>query len=92
MLTTIWEPPTKCKFFIGWSYKEGFGSSIDPRMLFNLEELIQPQDLFDLEAQFTMEEIDQVIKKFPTNRAPGLDGFNGIFLNVGILLNKISIP
>ena len=47
------------------SYKERLGSSIDPPMLFNLEELIQPQDLSSLEAQFTMEEIDQVIKEFP---------------------------
>ena len=49
-------------------------------MLFNLEELIQPQDLSELEAPFSKDEIDQVIKDLPTDRAPGPDGFNGTFL------------
>ena len=61
-------------------------------MFFNLEELIQPKDLSELEAPFSMDEIDQVIKDIPSERAPGPDGFNGSFLkNVGILSKKTSI-
>ena len=62
------------------SYKDRLGTSIDPPMLCNLDELIQPQELSDLEAPFTMDDIDQVIKELPTDRAPGPDGFNGTFL------------
>ena len=49
-------------------------------MLFNLEELIQPEDLSELEAPFSMDEFDQVIKDIHSDRAPGPDGFNGLFL------------
>ena len=74
------------------SFKERLGKSIDPPMLFNLEELIQPKNLFELEAPFTMDEIDQVIKDIPTERAPRPDGFNGSFLkNAGILSNRTFI-
>ena len=67
------------------SFKDRLGKSIEPHMLFNLEEIIQPSDLSALEAPFTMEEIDQVIKDIPSDRAPGPDGFNGAFLkNAGI--------
>jgi hypothetical protein len=31
-------------------------------------------------APFTRKEIDDVIKEMPTDRAPGPDGFNGLFL------------
>lgn len=36
-------------------------------------------DLSDLEAIFTEEEVWQVIKEIPSDRAPGLDGFIGVF-------------
>ena len=49
-------------------------------MLFNLEEIIQPKDLSELDAPFSMDEIDQVIKDIHSDRAPGPDGFNGLFL------------
>ncbi|KAM3260750.1 hypothetical protein ACQJBY_051787 [Aegilops geniculata] len=62
------------------SYKDRLGKAINPPMLFNLEELIQPKDLSELEAPFTMDEIDQVIKYIHSDRAPGPDGFNGLFL------------
>ena len=62
------------------SYKDRLGKAINPPMLFNLEELIQPKDLSELEAPFSMDEIDQVIKDIHSDRAPGPDGFNGLFL------------
>lgn len=49
-------------------------------MLINLEEIIQPYNLRHLDDQFTIDEIETVAKEFPTDRAPGLDGFNGLFL------------
>ena len=62
------------------SYKDRLGKAINPLMLFNLEEIIQPKDLSELEAPFSMDEIDQVIKDIHSDRAPGPDGFNGLFL------------
>jgi hypothetical protein len=36
--------------------------------------------LHSLSAVFTKEEIDEVIKELPTDKAPGPDGFNGMFI------------
>ena len=85
--------PHDHKAAIIWkSYKDRLGKSIDPPMLFNLEELIQPQDHTELAAPFSMDEIDQLNKDLPTDRTPSPDGFNGTFLRkVGILSSKISI-
>src|SRR3954468_458743 len=52
------------------SYKDRLGKSINPTMLFNLDELIQHHDLSALDAPFTMDEIEKVAKEFPTDRAP----------------------
>jgi retron-type reverse transcriptase len=50
-------------------------------MLFDLSSTIQPtQDLEELSVPFTKEEIDNVIKSMPVDKAPGPDGFNGQFL------------
>ena len=69
------------KAVVVWkSYKDRLGKAIDPPMLFNLEEIIQPKDLSELDAPFSMDEIDQVIKDIHSDRAPGPDGFNGLFL------------
>ena len=63
------------------SYKDRLGKSINPTMLFNLDELIQSNDLSELDAPFTVYEIEMVAKDFPADRAPGPDGFNGMFLS-----------
>jgi hypothetical protein len=38
------------------------------------------QGLHSISTPFTKEEIDNVIKKLPIDKAPGSDGFNGCFL------------
>lgn len=50
-------------------------------MGFNLEDLLQKVDgLDDLTSPFSKEEVDAVLKDLPTDRAPGPDGFNGLFV------------
>jgi Holliday junction resolvase RusA-like endonuclease len=66
-------------------YKNRLGLSTQTQMHFNLLDLVPTQDLQHLEEPFTKEEIDNIIKTMPTDKAPGPDGFNGTFLkNVGI--------
>jgi hypothetical protein len=49
-------------------------------MLFDLESLIQPAPrLEELSSPFTKEEIDEVVKSMPLDKAPCPDGFNGQF-------------
>jgi hypothetical protein len=63
------------------TYKERLGSSNQPQMLFDLSAIIQPtQGLEELTIPFTKEEIDNVIKSMPVDKAPGPNGFNGQFL------------
>lgn len=62
-------------------FKERLGThkqSCNPLLLHNL---IQPDHLLEeLEAPFTHEEIDNIIKQMPSDKAPGPDGFNAAFL------------
>jgi hypothetical protein len=60
--------------------QERLGVSENAKMSIDLERIIQPNDLSHLDAPFTREEIDNVIKDFSTDKAPGPDGFNGKFL------------
>ena len=62
------------------------GISLQPVMGFDLPSLIALSvDLDSLVSPFTKEEIDSIIKRLPTDKAPGPDGFNGLFIkkNVG---------
>jgi hypothetical protein len=50
-------------------------------MQFDLAAIIKRvDDLDDLTIPFTKKEMDEVIKEMPSDRAPGPDGFNGLFL------------
>jgi Holliday junction resolvase RusA-like endonuclease len=52
------------------------GCSNQTKMHFNLHHLIQKHDLHQIEAPFTKEDIDNIVKKMPLDKAPGSDGFN----------------
>ena len=50
-------------------------------MGFDLHSLIQHVlDLDELSRPFSAEEIAKVLKQLPVDRAPGADGFNGLFV------------
>ena len=56
------------------------GVTNSPVMLFGLADLIPAHDgLDDLSLPITTEQINAVIKALPSDKAPGPDGFNGLF-------------
>jgi hypothetical protein len=62
-------------------YKARMGHSEGINMQFDLLTLIRRvQGLDELTLPFLEKEIDDVIKDMPVDRAPGPDGFNGMFL------------
>jgi hypothetical protein len=61
-------------------YKDRLGCSTQIQVHFNLHELVQHHNLEQIEAPFTKEDIDNVIKKTALRQSPGPDGFNGLFL------------
>jgi hypothetical protein len=65
-----------------WSeYKERMGKSEGIQMKFDLARLVKRvSNLQELIVPFLKEEIELVIKQMPPDRAPGPDGFNGMFL------------
>ena len=63
------------------AFKERMGVSLQPHMAFDLQSLISLNvDLDCLIAPITKEEIYNIIKIIPLDKAPGPDGFNGMFL------------
>jgi hypothetical protein len=62
------------------SYKNRLGQSSNPDMSFDLDHLISRSELAHLDDPFTMEEINTVLKEIPPDKAPGPDGFNGLFM------------
>lgn len=62
------------------AFKERMGKYEFSHMLFNLNQLLQPEDLDTLEGNFTKEEIEGVVKNLPNNKSPGLDGFSNEFI------------
>jgi hypothetical protein len=62
------------------AFKNRLGISESPIMAYNLSDLLTLHDLSGLDADFSQEEIDTVIKSLPNSHAPGPDGFNGLFI------------
>jgi hypothetical protein len=57
------------------------GTTTSPTMTFDLPQMIPPVvDLDSLVTPFMIDEIDQIVKSMPPDKAPGPDGFNGLFL------------
>jgi hypothetical protein len=46
----------------------------------NLENIVQTHNLPHCDEPFSTEEVENVIKEMPSDRAPGLDGFNRLYL------------
>ena len=65
-----------------WSvFRNRMGVTSSPVMHFNLSDLIDRHvDLSSIVLPFTEEEIDAVVKLMPSDKAPGPDGFNGMFM------------
>ena len=62
-------------------FKQRMGRAKGIEMGFDLDSIISKVDwLEDLSMPFTEDEVEQVIKHMPTDRAPGPDGFTGLFL------------
>jgi hypothetical protein len=63
------------------AFKDRLGTSDNPDMSFNLQELLHRDDNLDfLTQQFTHEEIDTVVSNLPRDKSPGPDGFNTDFV------------
>jgi hypothetical protein len=78
----VWIQDHEGKAGLLWnSFKNRMGTTTSPIMLFDLTSLIAPIDGLDfLAAPISHDEIDNVIKHMPNDKAPGPDGFNGLFL------------
>jgi hypothetical protein len=61
-------------------FKHGMGVSVQPTMLFNLQQLLWQEDLQELEEPFPNAEIDEVVRCLPIDKAPRPDGFNEHFV------------
>ena len=67
---------------IAWDcYKQRMGTSNGINMLFDLNSLVKRVDgLEELTEGFTTKEMDDLVKHMAVDKAPGPDGFNGMFL------------
>ncbi|KAM0889840.1 hypothetical protein ACQ4PT_027458 [Festuca glaucescens] len=63
------------------AFKNRMGIASQPDICLNLADLVQSvQGLDALSSKFMHEEIDEVVKHMPVDKAPGPNGFNGMFL------------
>lgn len=61
-------------------YKFRMSQTSNPTILYDLQSLFQQHDLQHLSQPFTTQEIDDVVKHMPADKAPRPDGFNGCFI------------
>jgi hypothetical protein len=63
------------------AFRNRMGTTSSPTMLFDLDSMITPVAGLDSIADPILQvEVDSVIKKMPSDKAPGPDGFNVLFL------------
>jgi hypothetical protein len=80
LLTTFLYSLALLLFFQRWSKSSQTFSKVGLVNFFDLDSLIQPIDLSDLDQPFSSEEIDLLIKELPVDKAPSPDGFNWLFI------------
>lgn len=56
------------------------GTPVERDCALDLEQLIEPRDLLDLDAPFGADEIWNAVKRLPARKAPGPDGFTAGFI------------
>ena len=62
------------------NFRKRMGNSTNPEMHYNLDDLVTNHRGLDrISAPFTKEEIDNIVKHMSVDKAPGPDGFNGMF-------------
>jgi hypothetical protein len=76
---TIFEHDEK-EALIWEEYRKRMGCTTHPEMKFNFNEIVHEQDLQSIVGPFSKEDIDQVVKIMPCDKALGPDGFNGMFI------------
>jgi hypothetical protein len=81
------------KAFLLWEeYKARLGCSAQTQMFFNIHELVQQHNLHHIETPFTREDIDNVVKRLPTDIAPDLmASMDSSSKKLGTSLRKIYI-
>lgn len=62
------------------SFRNRLGLSEFQHMTYDLSNILTIQNLEQLDADFSHEEIDLVFKDLPSSHAPGPDGFNVLFI------------
>jgi hypothetical protein len=60
-------------------YKNRLGCTTNVSMQFNLQQLVQENNLEHLEEPFS-KDVDNIVKTMPLDKSPGPDGFNGVLL------------
>jgi len=78
----LWVHDHEGKAGLLWnSFRKRMGVTTSPVMIFDLQSLITTvPGLDELVLPFEHEEIDSVVKRMPIDKAPGPDGFNGMFM------------
>lgn len=62
------------------AYKNRLGCSEFTSIEYDLSSILTAHDLQELDAEFSDQEVETVIKNLPNSHAPGPDGFNGLFI------------
>ncbi len=64
------------------AYKNRMGTRGSMDMILNLSDMVRRMEGLECLSEIpSTEELDRIIRNMPTDRAPGPDGFNGLFLN-----------